>query len=314
MYTKITYLNDLITIKSLSEIKKTADASDYVGQLASYIKNLFGNQFPNGVDAQSFLKFLSPAIIFQIFKSLGFKWIAGLAGLLASVFGVDLSQIITTIISGIKSLVSSGEKLSSEQVNSVVESAIPQTLKTARINYDKIVKLAYKEDYTGVLAAIKQLGEKHVSVGTKIFGLLRSVLSWTFVTMLWAGGFLIAGDVVSSFLGKFIKMDKSSLNPFTSNPSSNNSSQSTYVEKHSDGWTENIVNNKTNIINLILDYVEEYYPKADESKIIKSPVFIGIVRHILLANSGTVGYKFVMIPNNFSSKKEIADKIMDSLK
>jgi len=327
MYNQFTYLSDLITIKSLSNINKTAsEEPSFVSGIAGYVKSLFDKEFQGGVTTDKFIKFLSPALIYQIFQALGFGWFAKLAGLLAAVFGVDLAPIFSRIISEIKSALSSGGKLASSQINSIVESALPQTLKTAKTDYEGIIKYARsygKEEESvlkGIYESVKNMGDSRMTVGEKIFGLLRSVLSWTFVTVLWAGGFLIAGDVVNSLLSKYTGFSPKDMFSGKSSPSSsgnsgvNTPSSNSSVEYHSDGWVEDIVNNQDNIINLLLDYVEEYYPKADEAKIVNSRIFKGIVKHIMNANFRTPNYKFVSIPNNFHSKKDIADRIMSGIK
>lgn len=329
MYNQFTYLSDLITIKSLCNINKTAsEEPSFVSGIAGYVKSLFDKEFQGGVTTDKFIKFLSPALIYQIFQALGFGWFSKLAGLLAAVFGVDLAPIFSRIISEIKSALSSGGKLASSQINSIVESALPQTLKTAKTNYEGIIKYARgygKEEESvlkGIYESVKNMGDSRMTVGEKIFGLLRSVLSWTFVTVLWAGGFLIAGDVVNSLLSKYTGFSPKDMFSGKSSPSNSGatgtsgtpSSNSPSVEYHSDGWVEDIVNNENNIINLLLDYVEEYYPKSDEAKIVNSRTFKGIVKHIMNANFSTKNYKFVAIPNNFHSRKDIADRIMSGVK
>lgn len=328
MYNQFTYLSDLITIKSLCNISKTAsEEPSFVSSIAGYVKSLFDKEFQGGVTTDKFIKFLSPALIYQIFQALGFGWFSKLAGLLAAVFGVDLAPIFSRIISEIKSALSGGGKLASSQINSIVESALPQTLKTAKTDYEGILKYARtlgKEEsgaFHSIIDAVKNIGgDRHLTFGQKIFGLLKSVLSWTFVTVLWAGGFLIAGDVVNSLLSKYTGFSPKDMFSGKSSPSNSGitgtttPSTSSNVEYHSDGWVEDIVNNESNIINLLLDYVQEYYPKADEAKIVNSRTFKGVLKHIMNANFSTKNYKFVAIPNNFHSRKDIADRIMAGIK
>lgn len=323
-YTRIDYLNDCNIIQSFAPIVKTAEETpSYVSSLISQVGSYFSSKVSGDITPSRIINFMSPAVIYQLFSFFNMKWIGLVAGLLTQMFNVDVSAILSKVISGIKSLVASGASTSSSEVKSVIDSAFSGFSITANLTEDQLIKLAYgkydESTLSKVTDAIKDaFGGSRASIGQRIFSIFKTAITWFFMTALSALGFMVAGDAIGSFIKKFVPSAGSMLSSVkdsvtgilpTGKP---DSTESNFENKN--GWVENIQNNKNNIINLVLDYVSDKYKDADESKVSKSPMFIGIVKSIIDFNRGTPNYKFVLIPNNFKSPDDIADRIMSSLK
>lgn len=323
-YTRIDYFYDCNIIQSFAPIIKTAEETpSYISSIIHEVGSYFAGKVNGDITPSKVINFMSPAVIYQLFSFFNMKWIGVIAGLLTQMFHVDVSSILSKVISGIRSLVSTGASTSSDSIKSVIESAFSGISITANFTEDQLIKLAYgkydESTLSKVTDAIKDaFGGSRASIGQRIFSIFKTAITWFFMTALSALGFMVAGDAIGSFIKKFVPSAGSMLSSVKDSvtgilPSSkSDSTESSFENKN--GWVENIQNNKNNIINLVLDYVSDKYKDADESKVSKSPMFIGIVKSIIDFNRGTPNYKFVLIPNNFKSPDDIADRIMSSLK
>jgi len=323
MYNKINYLQDSLLLESLrnESINKYASESSFLSSLVSGVSSYVSDKMNGEITAKKVINFLSPAIIYQMFSALNFKWIGIFVGILSSAFKVDFYEILNNICNQLKSIISSQSKATSSQISSIVKSAIPNLEKTSYLKYEEIIKQARYDEasLTKLTESFKNFFNGYGNFSSKVFELLKSLFTWTFVTVFAATGFMVAGDVVNGMISKFTKPSTPSAqstmpSSSTEDKTSFKSQMSSIFSEDNGGWTVNIKNTKDNIINLVLDYVANKYPNVNENKVVKSPVFIGVVRHILNANIGISNYNFVMIPNNFKSPDEIADLIMSSLK
>jgi len=175
----------------------------------------------------SVLSMLAPIGITKIVQVMtGGSWISYLFGILASVFRVDIANMIASICSGIKGLVSGGKQTSSDQVSDIIDNVVSSAASSPaeldaksfdmQLRDAKLFKLALI-DYRDSLEAkaIWPFGDKNKSTpkyrypwetsisttrtsGLKIFG---SILKWMLLTILGTGGLLVIGDVVRKTLG-----------------------------------------------------------------------------------------------------------------
>jgi len=322
-YTQTRYLRDYLIIEALSSfpITKTASVEEpsYLSTLVKGISSYVSNKFQGDITPSKVFNFLSPAIIYQIFSALNMKWIGVLAGLLTSVFKVDVASLVSKIISEIGSLIKQGTNISSDQISSIVDSIIPENVKTASM--EQLIKTAWGNSMkeNTLLEAVDKLKNafnlsSNQGLVSRLLTVLSSVLSWFFITFVTATGFLVAGDAVGSLVKKYLPNIASPKEHIPDDKSDKPEKSSIKdMFKSNEGWTESIKNTRANIINLVLDYIEKKYPKADEVKIVNSPIFKAVVNHIENNNLHTKNYMFVIIPKNFKSPDDIADTIMSSI-
>lgn len=119
------------------------------------------------------------------------------------VFHVDVNSILKTIYDSLKSYITGNQKLTSENVDSIVKSSVDQhapeqeTKLSSQLRYISLLKLAVNESKFN-----KNAGPFDLLRARKApTSLLTTVLSWFFKIALASAGFMVAGDVINKFLG-----------------------------------------------------------------------------------------------------------------
>jgi len=337
------YFNYLAVDAILDEprFKKHAQG-ELVSGLIDGIKNYVGNYIdPNASTEKktiSVLNLLAPDMIRRLFSFLGFKKIGILMELCMYFFHVDISDILEKIYNEIKSLISSGKLLTSQEVHSIVSSNI-ETHNTPTTKEEVETAEKTKNSYNILLKNVrfiklaiinyelkKESGSLDAGAKKKYTNVLTMVLSFIFTTILSASGFIVLSDVANKLLGRpnaldnSLKDNKPTQKPiqiitstqtrFPANPSYD---KKTYSE--SDTWTENFSNSKSGIESMLVNFAKEVYLGLDNlDNIIKSnPSFQVVVENILWYNKNAQGDPFIFIPPHFTSKKEIVDLFIDSV-
>jgi hypothetical protein len=228
------YVDSLIAEIIIADgiITKTASGSK-INEMASKISSFFTPQFDNASDfgdkAVNFLGFIAPGAIFFTFRKLNMPWIGALLGLAASMFRVPVKEVLSIIFISIYYAIGGGIKLTSGQVDSIVvqsvnsgmASSAPEIESEDSEDFDlssfnslnmtlrqaKLIKLAMLQEQDNLYKFA--LGRPSLSPSKKPFftkfafgSILRSVLSWFFKIALASAGFMVAGDVVNSLIGR----------------------------------------------------------------------------------------------------------------
>lgn len=312
-YNNLDYLSDYLLVQSFSSLQKNASEGFF-----DNFKNEIINSAPKDMD--SLIKFLQPAIIYQIITKLtGARWVGVAIGLLVSAFKIDLSSIFQKICSGIKDLVSSGFKPTQEQIADLIDSHMPEMTKTSMV-INKFAFINFTKDQTTALESLfGNLSKSLNSYGifSKLVSILWAFLRFFFITSLSAGGFMVGSAAIKALMpgsnsGDSSKTEQLSMPKSPGNKSTDYSGKSELEEVHDKGWIINRTNNKTNIENFVMDAVQKYY-KISDNDLMKSNMFNSIVEHIENHNSSTKGWRVFSIPKNYKSEKDIADRIKKDL-
>ena len=202
-------------------IVKQADMGGSVLTLMNKIKDYFATKFPDTSTSKvdDVLQFITPGAIFTLLRYLTSPWIAGIVTLSQQVFNINVVGIIKSIYDNIKSLISTGKLISSQQIDSAVSSAVDsnhsavdeesvakqlqnmkkgshdvkQQLRDVRLI--KIASISYQEGKFNKTAGLaSEMQSKLINILSKLFSLIIKIL-------LGSAGFVVAGDVIKKFLG-----------------------------------------------------------------------------------------------------------------
>lgn len=135
-------------------ITKAAQSSGVVSSLAQWVFSYFGDkekEFANSPDKiGAFISFLGPGIA----TALGSPLLGTVMMLAQSIFGFDLGKILESIGSEIKSLVTGGSSVSSEQVNNAVITSVVNNTPTDEPSEDHAKSLLERaEEFMGIKSA-----------------------------------------------------------------------------------------------------------------------------------------------------------------
>lgn len=202
-------------------IVKQADMGGSVLTLMNKIKDYFATKFPDTSTSKvdDVLQFITPGAIFTLLRYLTSPWIAAIVALAQQVFNINVVGIIKSIYDNVKSLISDGKLVSSQQIDSAVSSAIDSNHST--VDEENAVKQLQnmkkgshdvKQQLHNVrlikMAAIAyQEGKFNKTAGWasgmqgKLLDVLKKLFSLIIKILLGSAGFVVAGDVIKKFLG-----------------------------------------------------------------------------------------------------------------
>jgi hypothetical protein len=211
---------------------KNAQGTSIISDLAGGIKRYVANKIDSGDVTGSLLNILAPGAIATILSFLGFGWLGWLIALSMRIFHIDVKAIWTSIHNKVKGLISGGNKASSADIDSAVQSAVQDNTKPAT---EEDVEAAQKS--LGTESSLKMLQEARMlklamieyrdMAKTKTAGpasallsafsgrkamttsLLGKVLGWIFKIALAAAGLMVTGDVVNKVLDRPNALDGS---------------------------------------------------------------------------------------------------------
>jgi len=349
MSEKIEYYQNALITQIIGQdidpmVKSAQDVSvqGIIGGVKNYVLSNINPENPTA----SVLSMFAPMVITKIFQAMGFGWISYLFGILASVFRVDVANIIASVCSGVKSLVSGGKQTSSEQISGVVDDVISSHAGQSteelgaksfemQIRDAKLFKLAlidYKNSLENNVVDFNKTSSRTSVTRTTGLHILGGILKWVMLTIAGAGGMLLAGDAVRKTLqldnaldntlqhGK--EKDKPSMSPNQPLQVRPKIIQTKYklnpIYKDiplNPGWTESIINNRQNIENMVMTFANEVYLGLEnkDSQMKSSIGFNGVVDSIEDLNRKSTGNRIVSIPEMFKTKKDIVDSFIEDL-
>lgn len=349
---EISFYVDCMIVEAIAEdpsIIKNAEGATTgaIVSLMKAIRDYVVSKIDPNDKVGSVLNLLAPTIVFQMFGALGFGWVGALLGLAITIFGIDVKDILGTIESGIRSLISSGKPVSSSQVDEIVGDAVSSNYKPAtpeeeeaarkklesQSSFDmelrdaRIVKMAM-ETYSHGMKKEAYWGVGFGALKFKIAKVLKKVLSWTFKTILASAGFMVAGDAVSKFLGvgdnagtsvtptkkePSVSIRSSSQTRFPVNKSYTNVMYNTSDDDVT--WSVPYSNTKAGIRRMLLDFSKQVYDGLNglENIIVAQPGFKVAENKIYWYNYSSKGARHVFIPRAFKSMKQIVDLFIDDV-
>lgn len=161
--------------------------------------------------------------------------------------------------------------------------------------------------------------------GTKAKGtsLLGKIFGWVIKIAFASAGLMVAGDVVNSFMGRPNSFDGSYKPGETQTespapaPQGPVSTQKKYPSKGDSPIPSQfpLTNNPENIDSLIVQIAKDVYSGLDgKEQLIKStPGFQYIKQKFAWTNVYNPGSRTIIVPQNFTSKKQIADFFIDEV-
>lgn len=213
------YVDTMIVQALLDDnLVKNASEGNFIMPLINKVKEYVSGHIDSNDKAGSIINILAPGAIKLMFDTLGFKWLGLIAGFLTSAFHIDIASIIGSIYNKIKSLITSGEKITSSQIDSAVKSAASEHVPTDMVDDHKtyaesirdirILKLALI-DYESTGKLTKNAGIISPSMASKAINVFTTVIGWIFKTVLASAGFMAAGDVANKLVGRSNALDGS---------------------------------------------------------------------------------------------------------
>jgi hypothetical protein len=350
---EIDFYLDIMILEAIFSDDKMVKNASVGGDIVSKIREYFGSKFdtPEAKEdkAGTFINLIAPRAISVLFKSLGFGKIGMLLGLMTSIFHVDVNSILHSIWEKFKQALGSKEKLSSGDVDNIVQSSVqehdkpasekdlaalpPQTLSKFQMLDEarrfKMVLSMYEQNITLNKTAFDfgKLLPKFMQSKSTHTSMFSTVLSTIFKIGLTAAGLMVAGDVANKLLGRKNDIDGKN-GPTESAPSSNpapvmhvatqtrfKANPSVQDSKHGSTWSIQVTNEPSAISALLVKFAKEVYSGLDglESVITSSPHFQAVLNDIVWYNHNAKGDPVIFIPNYFTSKKSIVDYFIDEV-
>jgi len=213
------YVDTMIVQALLDDnLVKNANEGSFIMPLINKVKEYVFAHIDSKDKVGSVINFLAPGAITLMLDALGFKWIGKIAGLLASMFHIDVASIIGSIYNKIKSLLTSGEKVTSSQIDSAVKSAASEHVPTDMVDDHKtyaetirdirILKLALI-DFESSDKLTKNAAILSPAIASKAINVFTTVIGWIFKTVLASAGLMAAGDVANKLVGRSNALDGS---------------------------------------------------------------------------------------------------------
>lgn len=329
---------DMMIIESLLDnplFIKEAGAGGAVASVLGSIKDYFESK----IKTEGILNLIAPVGINALFTFLGAPWIGFLLALAQQAFNINVGNILSSIYNKIKELISGDKKITTQQVDSVVEGAVtsnytpvsPGDEKHAEdvlnriksgsygvkqqmrdVRMIKLATISYQEgviEKNGALSFVffKGLQTKIIPILIKFFGMI-------FKIALTSAGAIVVGSAIRSYIGT----SDSKQTTYVSKQQKfkqNTSYQDTEYNSGNSFWIENFNNNPNGIINMLVTFAKEVYDGLDglESLIKSSPSFQVVVNNIRQFNLTAEGASVVFLPKMFTSKKQIVDLFIDDV-
>jgi hypothetical protein len=320
MSNNLNSLADILIIQALfSEEdrfnKKAGIVEDFLLQAKSYFSDKIDKNNPTA----SVIGLLAPGAVAIAFRMMGFGKIGMLLGFLMNVFDIRVEKLVEPLCASVKSMVGSGQPISSDQVSAAAASAAAQYApeqKQASFNEllhgARLLKLSAIEFEHETLRLTKEPmqkfagapGESHlvVNIISKMFGLIISVI-------LWSAGLLVAGDIVRHFLGEPLSHTAEEAGPV--------SKQTKFKSKGEMPLSGSIhlQNTPENIDNMIVQFAKDVYDGLDgkETAIRNTAGFQQVKHAIVWYNQNNTGDAEIFLPAIFSSKKRMVDNFIDEV-
>lgn len=319
----------LVSDRVLVKLGQSGGMSSIIEKIKDYVVN--------NIKQEGVINLLAPGIL----GALGHPVLAIILKIAETWFGFDLGKIFGEIVDEVKSLISSHTKTTSEHINNVVHQAVMNNIggEPTQSDYERITHKASMTLEEAKLYNLAVIGimQEQVKEGQARRGLAKlldlrsptalaitSIIGWLVKVVLWAGGLMVADDVVHSILGS-PKHDTSttespaqtettiSAPPVSTqttlkvNPNYNDIRMTT-----NERWIEPVPPN--NIADDIVQWTKDIYPdtKNLDAEIHNSPSFQQVVQTIDNYNrTNTTDITFM--PKIFTSRKNVVDRFIDEV-
>lgn len=245
---EVSFCVDTLLVEAILGEPKLHKTAGFVQDLLGRVKDYFMSKIDPSNPTASVLKELAPGALWLLFNSLGIgKW-GMLLGLLMEVFHIDAFGMLKSLYEKVKGMISGGDKVSSEQIDSAAQSTAqefsqPGNEQEAQQGYKALQQKSKEQEqaqandgkvYSSLellddakmfsMALISYEHEKLRLVKEADFGsffggygrskakggsLLASIFGWVIKLALASAGLMVAGDVVNSLLGRSNSFDGS---------------------------------------------------------------------------------------------------------
>lgn len=333
---EIAFYTDLMIIEAMAPTSNMEKRASMVTDLISKVKDYVGNNIDSNDKVGSLFNILGPGAIALTFRAMGLGWLGMIIGFAMRAFHIDVGQIISSIWTKLKSALSQGS-VNSAQVESAVTSSVQEhagtdpaePVKTSSqiMQEARFLKLALADYEKSLLSLTKGAASAKSpwssrSGTSSVLGTLLSVL---FKVALASAGLMVAGDVVNKFIGRPNALDGTVQNghPTNEQPAAASRSKQTVFpvnpayrpDAHPGTWSVAVVNEPSAIENMLVNFAKEVYSglNGHESAITGSPTFQKIKSDIIWYNHASAGDNAVIIPKEFTSKKDLVDYFIDDV-
>ena len=314
--------------------------------IKGFVKEHVSADAPGGY-VGSVLSLMAPTILFRANPFVGIIY------LVASQFGFDIAGIISKITNAIKPKLESGQPVSASEISEIGKSAIAQesgveVTAAPKDMFEPIKKYAQRySGYRGFRSGRSSLPETPNLFGgsggliQKIFGQLFSLpggrgkskalwliggfVIWIVKTVLLGAGLLAGAEAISKHLGhkpetivheQTQEKQTEQLTPVVSEEKNEAVHELNLQPRGSgDMWVLPVVNG--NIEDTIIAWCKEFSPDKFVSnsdimdKIKNSPNYIKIKS--ILSNPKNFSSKYLVMPEQFTSRKQVSDLIMKDI-
>lgn len=340
------YTDTLIveTIVGDSLSVKIAQEGGMLSGIASSIKDYVSEHIDPNDKTGSIINMLAPTAISGLFRLFGFGKLGLLFGVVASALHIDVARMVEPIWNEVKGTLSSGQKVNPSQIDGAVSQAIQQFTPSDRAPADdqlennlaqdlreaRMLRLSLEQYEHQMMRLTKEENPKIIfsfaaGRAARTTSLIGRIIGWIFKTVLYAGGFMVAGDVANKLLGRPNALDKTyQAGQPSGGPSAVPAPVTTQTkfkptqagtETAPQPWGESINNDPGSIENMLIEFAKQVYSGLDghEGIIRSSPIFQAIKSQIAWYNHTAVGEPMVYIPQMYPNKKAIVDHFIDQV-
>jgi hypothetical protein len=313
------YLSHDEVVKSLVGYQPGIKTAFDLSSIEDWVGSYFKEKFSKPDQLANIINIALPALTLM----LGFPKFSILMEL-ANVLGVDIGKIASDFFSKIGHAASTGQQVSPEQVEAMAQQTVnaeypkvsenSSKLTSSDIRMLKVSHLMIKSGQKKVPAAI--VAKHKLSI--------TSILIWFGKLLLTALGLTVANDAAKKMLGKPNDIDAASGTQPSSSTSGGQTGGVQGLEINpnypineqlnmSNVWS--ISTTLNNLPNMLINWTTYIYPelKGMESQIKSSAAFQAVVDEIEFNNRLTPTAKFINIPQNYHSRKQIVDAFVSSL-
>lgn len=234
----ISFCVDTLLVEAVLADPKLYKKAGFVQDLLGKVKDYFSHQIDPANPVGSVLDHIAPGALWVLFQSMGIgKW-GFLLGLLMETFHVDVHGMLKSIFDKVKVMISSGKKVSSDEIDTATQSTVAEFNKPPSPEEESKGMLALqnakppgenKASDHKVYSSLELLGDARmfqlalidyenqffrrtkdgVIKNAGIFGntkakgttLLGSIFGWIIKIALASAGLMVAGDVVNEVMG-----------------------------------------------------------------------------------------------------------------
>lgn len=327
------YIEDSILIEKLAKLDQpfikqaglfeSLNLSGVASSIHEFIKSHISADNPGGYIG-SFLNIMAPSVVFKLNPFLGILYLIG------TQYGFDVISVYEKIMHALKPMLESGKSVSAEEVNQIGKSIIgSEAGLSAEASPDDLFEPIRKqagllEDFIssgnqGQKLSIPWLKpDEKASVLQKIFGnlfslpnkgkgkwLLGGFVIWIIKTALAGAGLLAGTEMIAKSLGH--KKDVKQKHPTETKHTEKD--VESLLKSGKDVWIVPLVNGS--VLDTLIAWVKEIYHIVDSQvieEVKKLPKFIEVLRR--MSESTIIKDKFLVMPEQFNSRKQVIDYII----